>query len=566
MNDIIFPDFGTYVKNPAQFVGRKAQLERLVSAITKNWNIVGLPRMGKSSLAYQAILKAKKEWENTQTIPFVDVWFDVSKAHTPKEFFNLLIRAIQDTITVYGFQDLQAYFEAAIKGKLDALNVENYFKYLDRHNIQVVICLDEFDKVREFLKQHHFGCLHSILSASRHIHFIITSRRFIESIEKEVCQSANPSTLHQLFSPITLKPFDQDEMEEYWNRLEPYLRKKNINFDAKYKDMAYWFSGHVPAFLDQFNDFYLFKGSNTDDFIAMMNGIFNDMVKVLKEQELLNPAIQVVCGPVYDCRHDQIEELKRYGFIRSVSSAEKEDMLGNAQCCEDKYYICFSDYFTRRLGSVYKTRAPFWPEWEKTLTLIKKVVNDYIIQNAGEDWELNNAGPFQAAMEDGRKKDKSEGIPVSASLVDYLIDRNLLSVISLAWHVFEDVFDMDQAEFEEKLNRILYVRNHHAHGNMQSINEHKHFLEKITGLCVEVSGRIEKWYKEGDGNLKDPKFTSPSGGIVEKDEHSIYHVGPYFLSKPYIDKKGLMGRHIQVLSCKFNNSMNNGYLYYADRT
>ena len=253
MNDIIFPDFGTYVKNPEQFVGRKAQLERLASAITKNWSIVGLPRMGKSSLAYQAILKAKKDWENTQTIPFVDVWFDVSTTHTPKAFFNLLIRAIQDTIAVYGFQDLQAYFEAAIKGKLDTLNVESYFKHLDRHNIQVVICLDEFDKVREFLKQHHFGCLHSILSACSHIHFIITSRRFIKSIEKEVCQSRNPSTLYQLFSQITLKPFVQDEMEEYWNRLEPYLRRKNINFDAKYKDTAYWFSGHVPAFLDQFS-------------------------------------------------------------------------------------------------------------------------------------------------------------------------------------------------------------------------------------------------------------------------------------------------------------------------
>ena len=566
MNMIAFKDLGTIVKDPGQFVGRKTEMNSLTEGIYHNQLIVGLPRIGKSSLAYQALLKASEQWKLIHSTPFVWIWFDVSQAKsTPKEFFKQLITKIHKKIEPYVFPIENKYFHVSIKGKIDTENICNYFEHIDTYNVRIVVCLDEFDVVRKYLKREHFGCLHAILSSCQNISFIITARRLLVNIEKEVCEDANPSTLHQLFNLTSLKPFNDKEVEDYWNRLEPFLNKQNIRLNEQYKKTAFWYSGHVPFFLDKFNDFFL-RHINPNDFEAMMDGIFHDMITVLEQQDLLNPAIQIVCGPFYNCKIQSIEVLRRYGFIRMVSKSDKEELLGYSHGYSennDNVYVCFSDYFTRRLDRIYKTRAPFWSEWEKALRLLRELLLEYIVQNAGTTWERDGTGPFQEDMKRFKQKDEEDGIPVSDCLLSYLQEKELLMIISVAWHVFEKVFG-DYDRFMYKIDEILKVRNHHAHVNMSQISQRQAFLNRITQLCEEVSNMITTWNKEGDGNLEDDYLLPGYTDIVETDEKGFYHVGPYQIAKSLVKDKSLIGHQVTVTSAKFSFS-NKGYLYFAKK-
>lgn len=578
-----FKDLGTKVKDPEQFVGRKDELQLIVDRIqNENFLIVGLPRIGKSSLAYQSLNKFIDTWRNEHIEPIVGIWFDVSQVHTPKEFFNHLTRYVYENALPYIADEdqkekLTSYYKNAIKGKVDTCNITTFFGKIDESNIRINIVFDEFDVVKDFLKKNHFGCLHSILDNSKNIRVIITSRRFLENIEKEVCKTANPSVLFQIFTNITLKPFSSNEMDEYWKRIEPFLVENGVNLNQEYKEMAFWYSGHVPFFVDVFNDFYLRRKTDTEEFLYKFDTIFHGMVNILEDQEMLNPVLQVVVGPYYDCTEDQIRDLKRYGFIRKVSLEDKKAITNSEMgYISDKKecYVCMSDYFTRRLKSHYKIEAPFWEEWGKTLFLLRKLLVDYFIQNFGKEWESCNLVPYISEMQSYKNKDIREGIPVSDSLIYYLQERELLRVFQLGWDVFRNLFQDEYPDFNDKINDILYIRNHHAHINLNGLQKRDDILKHRKSICIEIAEKIETGYKNKELNLKDERYrnvdlsnlsNTPYYGKVEEDACGIYHIGPFAISKSYVDNNNMLGRQVYVTVAQLNTS-NNGYQYFALRT
>ena len=575
MNKEAFKGLGTKVMDPEQFIGRTYELQLVVNKVrNENILITGLPRIGKSSLAYQALLSLKHKCKEEGSL-MVDIWFDVSQTDTPKQFFNQLSRMLHDSVVNYLPEDKQKEekqkYDLAIKGKVDTLNIVNYFSFVDKLGIQIIICFDEFDAVRSIgLERHHCGCLHSILDNVSNIRTIITSKRLLVNLEKIVCSTSNPSKLHSLYNTqIFLKPYNNDELECYWKRLSPYLAEKGISASEQYKSNSEWYSGNVPYFLDIFNDFFLSRNRSAEEFIYRMDQIFHQMVVILEEQGLLSPALQVIVGPFYDCKKDQITELKHYGFIKECSIEEKEENFGitTGLIENEKTYVCISDYLTHRFRSAYKLHAPFWPAWENTLLSIKRLVNDYILQNAGSNWESQKSGPFCKQMIIARQKDIDKGIPVSNSLSDYLMERDLIGIITEAWNTFNKVFPMSKDDFVSKMNEILPIRNHLAHVNGGDMSKDKLFMEKKTEVCVEISNLISLWYEKSDKKLCDYLINdlvyTPYEDVVEIDNNSNYHIGPYCL----VEKIGAqyLGIRKKVISATFNTQFNSGYLYFANR-
>ena len=570
-----FRSIGKKVMDPEQFVGRVNELEIIEKKIlNENILIAGLPRMGKSSLAYQAILKVKQKYKSIGK-PIIDVWFDVSQTGSPKEFFNQLIRQVHTEICSIIREDKkeqeEARYKNAITGRFDAENTSSYFLFIDKLSIPIIICLDEFDAVRNIkLERKHFGCLHKILDGVRNITTIITSRRLLINIEKEICKNANPSKLHSLYNTqFYLRPYTPEELNLYWEQISPYFKSCGLNLTKQYIENSAWYSGNVPYFLDKYNDFFMTGTKDSDVFLYMMNQIFNDMTHILEEQNLLQAALQVIIGPFYDCKQEDILDLKRYGFLIECEPNKKEEKFAiyDSELKDGKTYICFSDYFTRRLKSEYKLHAHFWPEFDKVRTLIRRLVTDYINQNAGDNWEIDKTGPFWKQLVDMRNKDVDMGIPASPKLSDYYMERDLVNIISSAWETFKPVFSLTREEFIDMLNEIMHIRNHHAHGNLKTIEKNKMFLEERTLICIRLSERLSLWFSKSNGNLCDLSLKnlcySPYIGTIERDGNGCYHVGPFSVAKNIGEPK--VGEQVRVMNASFNTFYNNGYLYFASK-
>ena len=83
-----FSDFGSIVYGQ-RFVGRKKALntlsQRVLGDSYGNLAIMGLPRIGKSSLAWQGIMTKKDELIRNKTIP---VFFQSGSCHNARMFFS----------------------------------------------------------------------------------------------------------------------------------------------------------------------------------------------------------------------------------------------------------------------------------------------------------------------------------------------------------------------------------------------------------------------------------------------------------------------------------------------
>lgn len=86
-----FADYGNIVSGN-RFIGRGKELlkikERVLGTVYGNLAIMGLPRVGKSSLAWHAIMDRQDELESQKTIP---VFLGIGSCKDNKSFFKKMV-------------------------------------------------------------------------------------------------------------------------------------------------------------------------------------------------------------------------------------------------------------------------------------------------------------------------------------------------------------------------------------------------------------------------------------------------------------------------------------------
>ena len=170
LNNNPFADFGGIVFGQ-RFVGRNKAIQlikqRVLGNSYGNLAIMGLPRIGKSSLAWQSIMTKKEELLKQKVIP---IFFQSGSCQDAKSFFMQIVLCLHDEIQIE-FSNDEKYAKVTtsiIKDLRDAdidsftLLIMKYFKIVKRLGYRIIYVLDEFDSVQKIFSVAEFQLLREL--------------------------------------------------------------------------------------------------------------------------------------------------------------------------------------------------------------------------------------------------------------------------------------------------------------------------------------------------------------------------------------------------------------------
>lgn len=507
-----------------RFVGREAYVKQLQEQCTSNhFSIVGLPKVGKTSLACHSLIHLKKRIKTTSRASLCILKFNVGSCADSDTFFIKLVkevyRELRNSImsTSKDFNLLEEQYRFVKEDEFDLYTIESFFEMGISHmDVQLVVIFDEFDKTRKIFIGNDFARLRAIITV-KNIHAIVNSKRIIYDLENWNNDSTEgPSNFFQIFesNTIFLQPFGEHELECYWKRLEPYFEAVGQPITEDYKKDAAFYAGSHPHKLDIFNKANydsLIYGNCPKNIDAIMQEAYRAEFDVLKSVELLNAAIQTIIGPVYDLNDDQVTKLKQYGFLREVGEDEKYQLLGTHAGLSFrsdgrlKAFVAQSDYCTIYMKKCFVNQPPFWETWSETFRGMRQILKQFLSINWGENWydqdDERYLGRVCKTIRGKINKDVEAGITISPH-IEYLDEAALGDFLDKYWDtIFNKVFICNKKEFFEKYKYIKFIRNHESHNNNRYLSEDD--KRKANDILNEIKKWVDSWLtKDNDQDLK----------------------------------------------------------------
>lgn len=509
-----FSDFGSIVYGQ-RFVGRKKELnaiaQRVLGDTYGNLAIMGLPRIGKSSLAWQGIMTKKNELVANNTLP---VFFQSGSCNSAVNFFKQIIISLNDDMQI-SFND-EKYNKVAVPIVDEILNADEssfslavmkYYKVVKRLGYKVIYILDEFDSVQTIFDVADFQLLRELsYNPDTKICLVTCSRKTIQEIE---AKNGAISNFYGTFKDLRLGMFDDSDIKEYWERAEA------CGFSEYYKEWIEYYVGRHPYLLDLLNDYCVrtrlfdFESSSTNVIAEIKLELWNQLksiIDTLNHEKIFDKAIQLILGPVYDVTKIQEEKLLKYEFIKIVDNATKVDILGRfvGARTEEGSYVCFSDYFTQLLDQEYIANVDYWALWTNTEKKIRELIKIYTKDTEifSGDWETEIQAKFGDSKDwsdrfklllSTREKTKRIFPSASTNLIDYTLTTDMYNVfMSKAWNDwFGKVFSGTKKEWAAKFNYLAEIRNPMAHNNREFISEEQ--KRKAENYCNEILKTISDW-------------------------------------------------------------------------
>jgi len=372
------------------FIGRFEGLKTVANTVTElpmpnNLAIIGYPRIGKSSLAKQAVIQKK---ECLLTDNKLAVWMDFSGFSNREAFFKNLVR--------YSFENLKRLdkiddeikenaSEVLEKGKSwDDLkyDIEIYFETVRSKGYYTIFVLDEFDEARNkfennteaFREMRHLG-----YDAEQYgIAFVTTSRRSIRDIE---IQSKVSSTLDGIFGKEYLTMYNEKELAEYYQLYE----KIGLQLDDNQKQCIEYYCGGHPYLLASlgFEIVEAFREGLEIDIDVIFKKIqlqfsdyYEQLIALLREDNTFANLLQILLGPRVDVKPADIDELLIYGLISKG----------------EKYFVGFSQHFHNYLR--FKEREEnieieTWKLISQAEKGLRQLILNIFLEEFGENWEDN---------------------------------------------------------------------------------------------------------------------------------------------------------------------------------
>jgi len=483
-------DCGNIVKKE-RFVGRIKEIEviknRVLSKNSGNIAVMGLPRVGKSSLVWNALLL--ENFEN-----FIIIYVNVGSIESSDEFFNILINKVFSEIEfLNNFNQKQLEILSKLKNKIfdTKINlekkeyIEKFFKFLTKTNLYFVYVLDEFDHVASIFKLENFQFLRELaIKPNINLSFVTISRRTIEEIELLNLDAL--SKLAGIFSYLNLGLFTKEEFNLYWKR----LKSLGIDTDEEYQNKVYYYTGYYPYLIDLFNyevinEILIEKNINIMEVISNKIQLnfyhhYDHIINLLKEEKLYDKLIQVLIGPIYDLDQKSIEKLEKFGLINKINGK----------------YQCFSQFFYEYI-QLKQNEIDFWPLWSETETKIREVIKIYIDDKFGKNWEVKFIEKFpkkKDALERLKKtRDKNKRTfkeKASDHLVDYTYPADMFEIfISSDWGYYQNIFQGQKKDWKQIFDHLAKIRNPIAHNNSYFLNSSDKNL--AISYCEKILNNIK---------------------------------------------------------------------------
>ena len=505
------------------FVGRKsvlAEMHRDVVFPNKicNYHIVGLPRIGKSSL-----LKAFRRMvlEHHYNLDLIVVNISLDKCDDSKSMWRIIGKELRKELKKK-FSSNQKYitFEEELEYEsIDDNNVDYEYVCSVAKSMKVagfygLILIDEFDNFSTIATKATVGNFRTLFSSSDYgIRAVVASRRMVERIEREVegAVNANVSTLAPIFvNGCKLKMFNEEDMNDYWASIS---KRIGFTISESYIQNVQYYVGNHPCLNNLLNGCYWaeqksfeFICNNTSDFnlseelVNKLHDAFNWAVwRDMEKWQLLRSLILSTWGPDEEVSNEDLSELQRYGVIN------KDQILSEPN---GPIRVAISRYFTEWMN-LKRYILPFGDEWSKAegnmrilvkcfcgdmyqgdeTKMIEKLETKYIDSfEMGIDPRYTAKGRFDS-MRNKMTRNINKYPDMSTSLIDYSDPSDLPEIFfKREWSWFGQVFGNTWNDWREKFYTINEVRNIKAHNNA-GIPQPR--IELAKKYCHEVNERIE---------------------------------------------------------------------------
>ena len=334
-----FSDYGNLVTGN-RFIGREKEIRqihnRVLSDNSGNLSVVGIPRIGKSSLVWNALISSKDDLlEEKKAV----IEINVGSIDNSRDLFKAMASEVLDTIEEFIEKGQFAFLKQTFQNfSEDISNYEyrsNLYKFLKRTkktNFQVIYIFEEFDKGGDFLSLSDFQALREIGTRPEYnVRYVTISRRTIQELE---AKNGALSRFYAIFDYLNLSVFSDEDVKKYWTRLEDY----NITVSDDYISKSYSLVGKHPFLLDVvnyqvFNHFV--SNTNCNDLYDLLNDLFSgdnlnllyhfdEIIDLMKDENLESKLFQSLVGPVFDLDIKSVEKLIKFGIIKNVEIIDKE--------------------------------------------------------------------------------------------------------------------------------------------------------------------------------------------------------------------------------------------------
>lgn len=520
-----FAAWGSIVRDD-RFIGRKDEVQKIEGRVFDkanygNLSIVGLPRVGKSSLAYHAIMDRQDELVSERnTIP---VYFDVSSIKDSNKFFVEMVvrlddelRSIEDKIERWDVYDRQSEsIIESLRQECDSYQIQRFFRLVKRIGYKPIFILDEFDtfgKERGIFSLADFQLLRELSQDPKtQVCLVTCSRQRIEDIE---ARDGTNSNFFAIFDNIRLGMFTDDDVREYWDHFRPVWDPGD-----DYRRQLKYYVGNHPCLMNFVNGEMYGKTAGQRNFDAVKLDLMNRfdyMIDTLEREDLRDAAIQLVIGPLFDVNQTDVEKLLQYEFIRKVTPEYKRNLFGGMEIgptWDGASYVCFSDYCTLDFYRRYFLNVPYFPLWSQTENLLRDAIMRYLAISFSDDaWdvELEQELQFDPPFKDfsinmwreNMKELKNNREKTLKNFPD-LDGSNLLKFASTGqifemfikpkWAWFgKNIFKGSRKEWLDKFDFLSQFRNVALHTNADIFNV-EGVNDKVVSYCKDIIYAINAW-------------------------------------------------------------------------
>jgi hypothetical protein len=503
-----------------RFVGRQSEINeihaRVLGKLYGNLAIVGLPRIGKSSLVWNALIPLKEKLLQEKHIL---AYISISSGDSAINFFKGLALAILDEIEfekdlVDIYRRLESIYndiKSNQNDRFEFLNqVKKFCKFCKRSNLHTTFILDEFDYSENIFSVADFQFLRELSTLPEtKICLVTISRRTIQELEPE---NGAISNFYGVFSELRLQLFSESDLKAYWERVE----NLGLEISEEYKNQVFYFVGSHPYWMDMVN-YHVFNGTKAEkkSSIELLSEIgselkkflwdnYDDIISLMEKEGLKSHFIQAVVGPVVNLTQMGIERLTKYGLLQPILARNKygeyfQSLIEVGLASEnDISYSCISIHLNDYLKQK-ETEFDIVPLWTEAENKVRNLITIYLKKKFGENWRnpFVNANPKKESdivdMEEKRLKNKKDfGNLASDNLVSYTYPLNLFNCfITSDWTWFQNVLGGNKANWFEKFKLLAKVRNPIAHSNKDFVDSNDQF--KASEICKELINKIDNW-------------------------------------------------------------------------
>ena len=488
-----YADFGGTVTG-TRFVGRERELGTIASRIFGGGGfgsiaVVGLPRIGKTSLISEAVRRARDRpiWRRT-----VVVRSNVGAADSVDSLFRFLIEDLADCVHERELRD-----DLVDKRIADALAspvvgfsmVRAVFRALRRADIRAICVLDEFDAGRRVFEDTP-QCFHWLRELCSNPDFkaavVLVAKRRLQDVARLAGHESDYWA--NVLMTLPLKPLPEGDVREYFSRLD--AEGVGLN-DAERTEVLALCGGH-PYLLDAFAyhawDHVEQGGRISVEWIETTCGMllrdyFEQVSTVLDDGPMLSKAVQVFVGPQWDVTSADADALCELG----VALRDEEGVLRG-----------FSRTFEEYLRIVGRN-IDIWPLWRETERVLRDALEKHLERAFGAGWpdalcraRPKRKGLIQSCREKQARERERFGVRAEASLLAYTYPKELYELMAADWaKLGEPLLGSDKQGWALKFDVLSKVRTPLAHNREEAVSDGER--DQAKGICQEILDLYRKF-------------------------------------------------------------------------